>query len=62
MGIREETYKKVLGKHGEYLYNNKAERMLNFCLVPDLKIINSFFEHNDVHKYINKSRAEKKNP
>lgn len=42
VGNRDETYKAIIGTHGESIRNNNGERLLDFCLMHDLIVTNSF--------------------
>ena len=45
------TYNKKIGKFGESVCNNNGKRLLDFCLINNLAIANTFFQHKDVHRY-----------
>ncbi|XP_044745075.1 craniofacial development protein 2-like [Coccinella septempunctata] len=42
---------KVVGIHGEEVLNNNGERLINICEEYELKIMNTFFAHKNIHKY-----------
>ena len=43
-------YEKTIGPHGIGRPTDNGERMLQFCLINDLKIMNTFFKHKKIHK------------
>lgn len=61
VGIRDEIYRTAIGEHEEIVRNNNGERMLDFCMMHDLIVTDTFFEHKDINKYTRevKSRGEK---
>lgn len=61
VGTKDEIYKEVIGKHGEKIRNNNGKRMLDFCILHNLLVTNTFYEHKDIHKYtrVVESRNEK---
>ncbi|GFS85161.1 craniofacial development protein 2 [Nephila pilipes] len=42
---------KVVGKFGDSEVNNNGRRLIDLCEEYHLKIQNTFFEHEDIHKY-----------
>ena len=50
----------VVGYQAE-IVRNKNGRRLNFCILNELIIANTFFQHNDIHQYTRevKSRNDK---
>lgn len=61
VGKKDNVYNTVIGMHGEVIRNNNGKRLLDFCIVHNLVITNSFYEHKDIHKYtrVQHSRGEK---
>lgn len=61
VGTRDGEYNEVLGSNGEIVRNKNGRIMLDFCLLHDLVITNSFFQHKNIHKFTRevKSREEK---
>jgi hypothetical protein len=41
----------VMGKNGEAMINNGGEKLINFCISNNLKIMNTYFRHKNTHKY-----------
>src|SRR3978361_301884 len=60
-GKSDEVYSGVIGSHGEITRNNNGRRMLDFCMMHNLIVTNTFFEHKDIHKITRqmKSREER---
>ena len=61
VGRRDEETGEVIGRHGEMPRNNNGVRLINFCILNDLIVTNTFFQHREIHKYTRevKSRGEK---
>lgn len=61
VGIRDHTYTTTIGKYGEEKRNNNGKRLLDFCIIHDLIITNTFFKHKDIHKFtrVQPSRGER---
>ncbi|XP_072384366.1 uncharacterized protein [Diabrotica undecimpunctata] len=61
VGVRDEHTQDVLGPYGEEIKNDNGERIIDICRENNLIIMNTFFKHKDVHKYIRevKSRGER---
>lgn len=51
----------IMGKNGEGHSNSNGNRFIDFCVINDLAIMNTFFKHKDIHKYtrVEDSRNEK---
>lgn len=43
---------KIVGRYGEDTLNDKGSRLINICNQNNLRIMNEFFQHRDIHKYI----------
>lgn len=41
----------LLGKFGEKLRSNRKRRMLEYCFTNNLLIVNTFFEHKEIHEF-----------
>ena len=61
VGKRDEIYKRVIGIYGEEMRNNNGRRMLDFCLLHDLIVTNTFYQHRNIHKFTREqpNRGEK---
>ena len=51
VGTDNETWKGVIGKHGDQPFNETGRYLLQLCCSNMLCIMNIFFQHRDVHKY-----------
>ena len=52
VGIDTNTWKGVIGKHGVTGLNENGRYLLQLCCSNRLCIMNSFFQHREVRKYI----------
>lgn len=61
VGKRDDETAETIGKHGEDTRNKNGKILIEFCMVNNLIITNTFFAHKDIHKYTRevKSRDEK---
>lgn len=41
----------VLGRQGEETLNRKGRRLLDLCAVDELVILNTFYQHEEIHKF-----------
>jgi hypothetical protein len=41
----------VMGTNGEATINNIGEKLIDFCTFNNLKIMNTYFRHKNIHKY-----------
>lgn len=46
-----QTWGSVIGRHGDAHLNHNGEHLLDFCSGNGLLIMNSWFQHRDIHKY-----------
>ena len=51
IGTDNETWKGVIGKHGDPVLNENSRYLLQLCCSNRLCIMNTFFQYKDVHKY-----------
>lgn len=49
--VRRKRNNKIVGPHGEEVINDNGEMLINFCKEFDLRIMNTLFDHRDIHKY-----------
>ena len=51
VGTDTDTWKGVIGKHGVTGLNENGRFLLQLCCSNGLRIMNTFFQHREVHKY-----------
>ena len=51
IGMDNETWKGVIGRHGVPEFNENGRYLLQLCCSNGLCIMNTFFQHRDVYKY-----------
>ena len=51
VGTDTDTWKSVIGKHGVTGLNENGSYLLQLCCSNGLRIMNTFFQHREVHKY-----------
>lgn len=51
-GKSDQIYADIIGKFGEYIRNNSGQRLLEYCLLNNLVVANTIYEHRDIHKSI----------
>ena len=51
VGTDTDTWKGVIGKHGVTGLNENGRQLLQLCCSNGLRIMNTFFQHGEVHKY-----------
>lgn len=61
VGNRNNGLEETMGKYGEPVKNNNGNRLIDFCIINDLIILNTLFDHKEIHKYTRevKSRNER---
>ena len=52
-----EAWGEVIERHGEETKNRNEQRLLSVCVANELVILNTFFQHKDIHKYTWESRG-----
>ena len=60
-GTRDNTTPDVIGKFGEQTRNNNGARIIDFCVLNNYIITNTFYQHKEIHKFtrVEVSRNEK---
>ena len=51
VGMRDEESSFVVGNQGEIVTNKNGRRLINFCILNELIIANTFYQDKDIHKY-----------
>ena len=41
----------MFGANGEAALNNSSKKLSDFCTFYNLKIMNTFFKHKEIHKF-----------
>lgn len=49
----------VMGTNGEAVINNNGAKLIDFCTFNQLKIMNTYFRHKDIHKFTWEARGHK---
>ncbi|CAF3742888.1 unnamed protein product [Rotaria sp. Silwood1] len=52
VGNDSQTWNGVIGPNGDKDINNQGRQLLDFCANSGLSIMNTFFQHKNIHKYI----------
>mgnify|MGYP002224294368 CR=1 FL=1 len=47
--------KNVVGTNGENTLNSNGQKLIDFCIFNNLKIMNTFFKHKNIHKFTRES-------
>jgi len=47
----------VVGNQGEIVRNKNGRRLINFCVLNELIIANTFYQHKDKYKYTRKVKS-----
>jgi hypothetical protein len=59
VGNNSESWNGVIGEQGEETLNNNGERLLNFCIMNDLIMLNTMFIHKDIYKITREELSKK---
>lgn len=51
VGIRKNETERVIGKHGEKERNNNGRKLIEYSMMNNLIITNTFYKHKDIHKF-----------
>lgn len=57
VGSRDNETGEALGYYGENVRTNNGRRIIDFCIMNNLIVTNSFYEHRDIHKYTREMRS-----
>jgi hypothetical protein len=45
------TVANIVGTNGEATLNNNGRKLIDFCTFNNLKIMNTFIRHKEIHKF-----------
>ncbi|XP_055715158.1 uncharacterized protein LOC129809374 [Phlebotomus papatasi] len=51
VGVDSDTWRGVIGKNGDKSENPNGKMLLDFCAIKGYSIMNTFFQHKEIHKY-----------
>ena len=51
VGNNVELWNGIIGRHGEGVENDSGRRLLRFSAENDFKVMDTHFEHKDIHKF-----------
>ena len=57
VGRDEKSWKGVIGRQEEETLNRNGRRLLDFCAVHELVILNTIFQHKEIHKFTWESKG-----
>ena len=57
VGRDTESWRGVIGRQGEETLNRNGHRLLGLCATNNLVILNTFFQHKEIHKFTWESRG-----
>ena len=57
VGRDDKSWKGVIGRQGEETLNRNGHRLLDFCAVHELVILNTIFQHKEIHKFTWESKG-----
>ena len=57
--IRNRGIQNVMGTNGEDILNNNGNKLIDFSTFNQLKIMNTYFRHKNIHKYTWEARGQK---
>jgi len=49
----------IVGTNEEATLNNNGRKLRDFCTFNNLKIMNTFFKHKEIHKFTSEARGHK---
>jgi hypothetical protein len=49
----------IVGTNGEATLNNNLRKLIDFCTFNNLKIMNTFFRHKEIHKFTWEAKGHK---
>ena len=57
VGRDEKSWSGVIGKQGEETLNRNGHRLLDSCALHELVILNTIFQHKEIHKFTWESKG-----
>ena len=51
------TWGEVIDRHGEAAMNGNGQRLLRLCAMNELVVLNTFYQHKDIHKFTWESKG-----
>ena len=57
VGEKDEETGETIGHYGESVRNSNGKRLIDFCIMNDLVITNTFYEHKEIHRYTREVRS-----
>ncbi|XP_050499989.1 craniofacial development protein 2-like isoform X3 [Diabrotica virgifera virgifera] len=58
VGIKDETVTDVIGRYGEEVRNDNGKRLIEFCVLNNLIVTNTHYQHKDIHKFTRQGPRE----
>jgi hypothetical protein len=49
----------IVGTNGEASLSNSGKKLIDLCTFSNLKVMNTFFKHKEIHKFTWKARRYK---
>jgi len=58
-GVGNNRVANIVGTNEEATLNNNSRKLIDFCALNNLKIMNTFFKHKEIHKFTWEARGHK---
>ena len=55
--VRNNRFANIVGTNGEVTLNSNSQKLIEFCTFNNLKMINTFFMHKEIHKFTWEARG-----
>jgi hypothetical protein len=49
----------IVGTNGEVILNNNGKKLIDFCTINNLKLMNTFFKQREIHQFTWEARGQK---
>lgn len=59
VGNRPDLTENCVGRHGEDSINRNGKRIIDFCIINDMVVGNTLFEHKEIHKFTREDQSRK---